>query len=304
MGKLIDLTGQTFGEWTVIKRDYETTDNAKHAFWECKCSCGTVKSIPGVRLRKGESKSCGCLKEEQNNLTGKKYGKLLVLKKAESKNGHSQWHCLCDCGNETIVSSDKLKSGHTKSCGCEKNKNKIDLIGQKFGKLTVIADSGKRHNGGMIWTCQCECGNIKDVRADALKAGTIMSCGCLRSKGEEIISKILNQNNINFIPQKTFEDCVFKDTNKKALFDFYLQDYNTIIEYDGIQHFKVNQGWNTEEKFLKTKAHDNYKTNWCEIHRYNLIRIPYTVKLEELTLEDLLPDTSKYIVKRSLIDGE
>ena len=32
MGKLIDLTGQTFGEWTVIKRDYETTDNAKHAF--------------------------------------------------------------------------------------------------------------------------------------------------------------------------------------------------------------------------------------------------------------------------------
>lgn len=239
------------------------------------------------------------------DLTGQKYNKLTVIERVESKNRHSQWRCLCECGNETIVSSDKLKNGHTKSCGCERNKNKIDLIGQKFGKLTVIADSGKRHNGSMIWTCQCECGNIKDVRADALKAGTTISCGCLRSKGEEAISKILNQNNINFIPQKTFEDCVFKDTNKKALFDFYLQDYNTIIEYDGIQHFKVNQGWNTEEKFLKTKAHDSYKTDWCEIHGYNLIRIPYTVKLEELTLKDLLPDTSKYIVtKRSLIDGE
>ena len=84
-----------------------------------------------------------------------------------------------------------------------------------------------------------------------------------------------------------------------------MQDYNTIIEYDGIQHFKVNQGWNTEEKFLKTKAHDNYKTDWCGIHGYNLIRIPYTVKLEELTLKDLLPDTSKYmVIIRSLIDGE
>lgn len=239
------------------------------------------------------------------DLTGQKYNKLTVIERVESKNRHSQWRCLCECGNETIVSSDKLKNGHTKSCGCERNKNKIDLIGQKFGKLTVIADSGKRHNGSMIWTCQCECGNIKDVRADALKAGTTISCGCLRSKGEETILKILNQNNITFISQKTFEDCIFEDTNRKALFDFYLQDYNTIIEYDGIQHFKINQGWNTEEKFLKTKAHDNYKTDWCKAHGYNLIRIPYTVKLEELTLKDLLPDTSKYIVTiRSLINGE
>ena len=110
------------------------------------------------------------------DLTGQKYNKLTVIEKVESKNSHSQWRCLCECGNETIVSSDKLKNGHTKSCGCERNKNKIDLIGQKFGKLTVIADSGKRHNGSVIWTCECECGNIKDVRADALTAGTTISC--------------------------------------------------------------------------------------------------------------------------------
>lgn len=239
------------------------------------------------------------------DLTGQKFNKLTVIERVESNNRHAQWRCKCDCGNETIVRGDKLKSGHTKSCGCEKQNNKIDLIGQVFGKLTVIEDSGERRNGGIIWICKCECGSITKVRGDRLKAGATSSCGCLRSKGEATIAMILNQNNINFISQKTFENCIFKDTNKKALFDFYLPDYNTIIEYDGIQHFKINQGWNTKEKFLKTQIHDNYKTDWCATNGYNLIRIPYTVKLENLVLDDLLPNTSNYIMTIGrLMDGE
>lgn len=54
-----------------------------------------------------------------------------------------------------------------------------DLTGQKFGRLTVIAPSEKRAvNRGMMWTCKCDCGTIKDITALALKNGSVVSCGC------------------------------------------------------------------------------------------------------------------------------
>lgn len=58
--KTIDLTGQTFGRWTVLKRCGSNQHNS--AMWLCECSCGNQKIINGITLRRGESKSCGCLK--------------------------------------------------------------------------------------------------------------------------------------------------------------------------------------------------------------------------------------------------
>lgn len=56
----------------------------------------------------------------KRELTGKRYGKLTVLNKTDKrKNGCIIWHCRCDCGNEIELSSRKLKSGVTNSCGCE-----------------------------------------------------------------------------------------------------------------------------------------------------------------------------------------
>lgn len=54
-----------------------------------------------------------------------------------------------------------------------------DMTGQKFGRLTVIkyAYSDKHHNA--VWQCQCECGNIIEVRGDTLRNGNTKSCGCL-----------------------------------------------------------------------------------------------------------------------------
>ena len=45
----------------------------------------------------------------------------------------------------------------------------IDLSGQRFGKLTVIKDSGKRVNHKVMWLCQCDCGNQIEVSGDNLK---------------------------------------------------------------------------------------------------------------------------------------
>lgn len=53
-----------------------------------------------------------------------------------------------------------------------------DLSGQRFGQLVAIKDSGKRIGTNVIWTCQCDCGKIVEVRADLLRQGRVKSCGC------------------------------------------------------------------------------------------------------------------------------
>lgn len=58
--RIQDLTGQTFGEWTVLARDLNYTKG--HSHWLCKCSCGEVRSVDSNSLRNGRSTSCGCQK--------------------------------------------------------------------------------------------------------------------------------------------------------------------------------------------------------------------------------------------------
>ena len=60
---------------------------------------------------------------------------------------------------------------------------KIDLVGEVYGKLTVLKDTGKRGKSGfVIWECQCDCGNIREVYSNALSSGNSKSCGCSRIK--------------------------------------------------------------------------------------------------------------------------
>lgn len=62
MARRIDLTGRTFGRWTVIQ--YEGINKAGSCLWLCKCECGNTKVVDGAELRRGNSKSCGCLNRE------------------------------------------------------------------------------------------------------------------------------------------------------------------------------------------------------------------------------------------------
>ena len=133
--------------------------------------------------------------------TNNKYGKLTVLKRDYSKKNsqkHAYWLCQCECGNQTIVLGTKLRNGETKSCGClraEKAKNNtINLIGQKFGRLTVIERAGSSDTGLALWKCQCDCGNIVTVFGSNLRSGHTTSCGCYFS--EQTKERIENENNI------------------------------------------------------------------------------------------------------------
>ena len=244
------------------------------------------------------------------DLRGRKYGKLTPLYPLKERKGRNViWHCKCDCGNETDVFGFHLTSGHTITCGCgaaerfsKVGKDKyINIIGQKYGRLTVIErvdDYILANHHYVQLLCQCDCGNITTVLKSNLVRGNTLSCGCIgKSKGEYIIENILNNNNIKFETQKKFQSCKF-DSERCARFDFYVND-KYLIEFDGIQHYeyKNNKGWNNKENYEITKIHDEYKNQWCFDNNIPLIRIPYW-HLDKLCLEDLLLETSSFIVRK------
>lgn len=115
------------------------------------------------------------------DLTGQRFGRLLVLERGTNDScGKPRWHCRCDCGQETHVNSSSLRAGRSASCGCRAGlaaaSQVQNLIGERFGRLTVISRAGSS-NYHAAWLCHCDCGKSKRVLATKLRAGQI-SCGC------------------------------------------------------------------------------------------------------------------------------
>lgn len=111
------------------------------------------------------------------DLTGKQFGKLTVVKRAANKGTTATWECKCECGNVVIKTTSALNSGHAVSCGCSRHVNDI-AVGQKFGRLTAIERIGTSQNHKALWRCRCDCGNEVVVIAGDIKSGRTQSCGC------------------------------------------------------------------------------------------------------------------------------
>lgn len=229
------------------------------------------------------------------DLTGQKFGSLTVLEITnERKNRQVVWKCQCDCGNITYVVGEALRTGHTKTCGCSWYQQRAeDLTNQVFGQLTVLKRNEELHpsDRASFWDCKCNCGNTRTVRSSLLKSGKILACqNCqtIKSLGENEIVNILNQNNITYKREVTFEDLI-SPKNSKLFFDFVIydtdyQEIKYIIEYDGIQHFKPIDYFGGIENFKYQQKCDELKNIWCKKHNIKLIRIPYTQQ-GKITLE-------------------
>ncbi len=243
MSKLIDLTGNKYGKLTVLYRDTERKTNSG-SYWVCQCDCGKIKSVKSSSLRNGEIQSCGCLRNE----------KVAQYKKQQSED---------------------------------------EMIGKRFGKLVVQKRSEKKGSGGeLYWFCQCDCGNIIEVRGHNLKrkdGNQTVSCGCYhRSIGATNILTLLQENNINFI-----EEYVFLDL-PKSRFDFAIVENEKItrlIEFDGEQHFKDIPSWGGLEL---QQQRDKVKNEYALSHNIPLVRIPYWER-DNITMEIIMGD--KYLVR-------
>lgn len=169
---MADLTGQRFGKLVVSGPSY--TKGGYRMFTMCKCDCGRTREIRESNLVSGNTTSCGCTRIV--DLTGERFGQLMVLSLSHTDDLGSHWLCQCDCGNQKVIRANSLRSGDTKSCG-----HIEDLTGQRFGKLLVVGrdDSPQTTKQKRIkWACACGCGNFTSVSSGNLKNGNTASCGC------------------------------------------------------------------------------------------------------------------------------
>lgn len=111
---------------------------------------------------------------------------------------------------------------------------------------------------------------------------------CKQSKGEMTIASILDRHNISYEIQKIFKDC--GNDRQRMPFDFYLNDYNLLIEYDGIQHYKEVKYFGGKAKLDNQKKRDKIKDDYANNNNINLLRVPYYLdnkNISKLILESI-----------------
>jgi predicted Zn-ribbon and HTH transcriptional regulator len=189
------------------------------------------------------------------------------------------------CGNiYNVRPGNYLYNNHRCNCTRTKHKYTIEDIQEFFNKIDDYELISKEYVNTIskIKIKHLKCNNIFEMRFNDFKNNNNRCPKCSSSKGENIIRTFLLNNNIGFIEQKCFEDC--KD--KRVLpFDFYLEDYNILIEYDGELHYKESRYKNSQDKLNIIKNHDNIKNNYCKENNIKLIRIPY---IEFNNIEEIL----------------
>ncbi len=115
-----DLTGKSDGLLTFLRPAPPRGTYRKRAMWFAQCNlCGKecIKRADSF----GRGFACGC--QHKIDISGKRFGRLLVKDYSEYRQEQAQtyWLCVCECGKEFMVVYNSLVSGNTSSCGCLKN---------------------------------------------------------------------------------------------------------------------------------------------------------------------------------------
>lgn len=222
-GTFIDISGRKYGMLTVLHR---AENRGRQTFWTCRCDCGTVKDIRGGDLKCGKIRSCGCIKSEtaKNNtfvdITGMTFGRLTAIECVGSKNNRAQWLLQCSCGNMIIANGKDVRSGNTKSCGCQKKESAVTtpyIDGRSSERLNRVwygmmarcynpnTNSYKNYGGRGISICD-EWHDYAKFRTWALENGYNPDA----EFGECTIDRINNDG--NYEPQ----NCRFVDSKVQA----------------------------------------------------------------------------------------
>ncbi len=127
-----DLTGQTFGDLTVLRPADRQRKNGG-VRWICRCACGNTCECSATLLARGKRTHCGCKTNRGRpaDITGQRFYRLTAEYMLSDRDGSGSvmWHCRCDCGNEIDVSYNNLVYCGIKSCGCRKKEHDQALGG-------------------------------------------------------------------------------------------------------------------------------------------------------------------------------
>ena len=273
-----------------------------------KCGYEKIYSAEGFKISKQRGKKCikcrgkeismsnECFKNIVQEVTNGEYD--VLDKYVNSRTKIKLIHLTC--GNEFYVTPHGfLSHGKNRTSGircpmCSGNKYKYAKGKKRFiecieaNKDYALINEYNGYNTKILIK-HIVCGNEYYITPANFIAGKRCP-NCISSKGEFAISKILIKNNIHYIRQKTFDDLILL---KKLRFDFYLPEYNCVIEYDGQHHFHPIKFSNSisnscaVEQFEKTIAKDIIKNQYCIDNNIKLFRITY---LDFDNIETILND--------------
>jgi hypothetical protein len=185
----------------------------------------------------------------------------------QTPDAHKRGQGCPDCAHDNRVKSRKRKT--TKEFIDEasiKHNNRYTYTNTKYTNI----------KSKVVITCNEHGDFFQEAKAHLQgqgcpECGNISRSAFFESKGEQQIRKFLEANDINFTPQKTFDDCKHIMLLR---YDFYLPDCNTLIEYDGEQHYHfVPRFHGTMEGFDNLKVRDEIKNKFAEDNNIKLLRI-------------------------------
>jgi len=221
---------------------------------------------------------------EAINIHGDKYS----FENSVYVNGHTNLEVNCKIHGPFVITP---KSLTISKCGCRQ----CGIITTTYKNRNTTEDFIRRAKEIHGDSCTFEKSvytNIKsNVIVNCIYHGyfNITAASCLKGNGcqrcsqsscEKFIRDALNKNNIEYIDQATFSECINPLTNRRLKFDFYIPEHKLLIEYDGIQHTKPVQFGGVskqiaEEHYSQIVLRDNIKNEFATSHQYTLIRIPH-----------------------------
>lgn len=255
----------------------------------CKL-CGKIYyALPSVLINGCKCKHCSLTKTNEQFIEELKSINKKVLPLGEYYSDRTPILVKClECGHEWKAIPTHLLRGHgcpqcaRKIVGLKKRKNLDDFILDLKEKNTsvIYIDGFKSMHTKAIFGSKI-CKHIwESTPNNIIHSG----CGCpicSMSQGERKIYTFLSDNNIEFEPQKVFDD-LFGINNGLLSYDFYLEKYNLLIEYQGQQHekpvvlpFAKYKKITPEEQFKIQQEHDKRKREYAKSHNIELMEIWY-----------------------------
>lgn len=135
--------GDRFGRLVVLQR---AVNRGGHSRWICRCDCGSQREVFGLVMLNGQTQSCGCYGQEvrerlrdatQWELTGKRLGKLEVLRRVESAKRGARWLCRCDCGAEIVLYGRDIRHPRNSKRGCGRCTRRRYAEGKNLSRTRV-----------------------------------------------------------------------------------------------------------------------------------------------------------------------
>lgn len=252
---------------------------------EFKCECGNIFERTWGNMQKFKTFNCPqCILKKRVSKRKKKFcdvvklfnsnGLTLLSNEESYSNNSTKLKAITKEGYKVSISYNNLLKGKTPTIlGLKNNRENFDYNIKLWFELNHVECEyiGIIDENSKIIACRCSCGNIFQdiyIRIANKHKTKCNECTQKQSKYAQLTEEWLRQNNLKYIKEKRYLECKDKRT---LPFDFYLPDFNILIEVDGEQHYRENALYYTPN----IKSHEKIKNDFCSFNGIKLIRIPY-----------------------------